>query len=73
MQVFIMMQSEGKGRTRVREVYFDEQKAKDFIGTPQPETIKCKCCGQQKNNPEYYDDATETWKKKLFIIERTVE
>lgn len=67
------MQSEGKGISRVRDVYYKEQDAKDFIGTPQQPTIKCSDCGQQKPNPKYYDSPTEAWKRKLFIVERTVQ
>ena len=73
MKVFIIMQSEGKGISRVREVYIKKQDAEDFIETPQQPTIECNDCGQQKPNPKYYDSHNEALKRKLFILERTVE
>ncbi len=72
MKLFLIMQKEGHKQTRVREVYLNKQDAVDFIGTPHEPTIKCDDCGQQKRNPAYYDDATESWKRKLFILERDV-
>ena len=73
MQIFILMQNEGKGVSKIRDVYLKKQDAEDFIGMPQNPTVKCDCCGQQTPNPKYYDDATERWKRDLFIKELTVK
>lgn len=73
MKVYILMQSEGRGVARVRDIYLNKKDAEDFIGTPQKPTIKCDDCGQQKPNPKYYDNTTEHWKNSLFIKERTVK
>ncbi len=72
MQVFILIQDEGAGRFRIRDVYLNKQDAEDFIGIPQSPTIKCNACNQQKPNPKYYDGSDEPWKRKLSIKEYTV-
>lgn len=68
MKVYVVMQSESRGRKRVRGVYSTRAKADEFVG-PQDsrKTIPCDDCGQQKPNPAY--DELEAWKQKLSIKE----
>jgi len=62
------------GASRVREVWFSKQGAKDSIGPVEEEYIKCKTCGNSHSNPAVdLDHNFKNWKKKLFIQEFDVQ